>query len=73
MQQLVHVDTCVLCAYKSTHMQVDTHVYSCVYLRFIRNLMLLRTVLLYTINVTGFAKTVLKGTFCISRNINLKY
>ena len=23
--------------------------------------------------VTGFAKTVLKGTFCISRNINLKY
>ena len=25
------------------------------------------------INVTGFAKTVLKGTFCISRNTNLKY
>ena len=23
--------------------------------------------------VTGFAKTVLKGTFCISRNTNLKY
>ena len=23
--------------------------------------------------VTGFAKAVLKGTFCISRNINLKY
>ena len=25
------------------------------------------------IYVTGFAKTVLKGTFCISRNTNLKY
>ena len=25
------------------------------------------------IYLTGFAKTVLKGTFCISRNINLKY
>ena len=30
--------------------------------------------LLYrSIYVTGFAKTILKGTFCISRNINLKY
>ena len=26
-----------------------------------------------SINVTGFAKTVLKGTFCILRNINSKY
>ena len=27
----------------------------------------------YIVYVTGFAKTILKGTFCISRNINLKY
>ena len=28
---------------------------------------------LYYAYVTGFAKTILKGTFCISRNTNLKY
>ena len=27
----------------------------------------------HCVYVTGFAKTVLKGTFCISRNTNLKY
>ena len=27
----------------------------------------------YSSYVTGFVKTVLKGTLCISRNINLKY
>ena len=27
----------------------------------------------YYVIVSGFAKTVLKGTFCILRNTNLKY